>query len=251
VYYGYRYYQPSAGRWVNRDPIEEQGGVNLYAQCRNDSIDNVDVDGGRPWSVNSESSRLGTFALPSGTKPTPPVPSPTTYTIAYKAHPIAKGGQPWTCGEIRFDLSWTKVAPGGAANKGFIMQHMKVEWHIFKKDDKGKFSEVEPMWDKVGQPYTGKKPADFWEIWVWDGTSFDKQSNSGVDNLVWHNYQEFNFGGCCTYGNVTFTGQAAFYLGDPPNYFKTPNQETLAGSLRSSTKLDPPLTPVSVLTTES
>ena len=29
-YYGYRYYSPSLGRWISRDPIEEEGGVNLY-----------------------------------------------------------------------------------------------------------------------------------------------------------------------------------------------------------------------------
>ena len=30
VYYGYRFYNPNMGRWLNRDPIEEQGGHNLY-----------------------------------------------------------------------------------------------------------------------------------------------------------------------------------------------------------------------------
>ena len=30
VYYNYRYYSPELGRWINRDPIEEEGGVNLY-----------------------------------------------------------------------------------------------------------------------------------------------------------------------------------------------------------------------------
>ena len=31
IYYNYRYYSPQLGRWIKRDPIEEQGGVNLYA----------------------------------------------------------------------------------------------------------------------------------------------------------------------------------------------------------------------------
>ena len=30
TYYGYRYYDATAGRWINRDPIEEDGGHNLY-----------------------------------------------------------------------------------------------------------------------------------------------------------------------------------------------------------------------------
>jgi RHS repeat-associated protein len=30
-YYGYRYYNPSTGRWLSRDPIGERGGKNLYA----------------------------------------------------------------------------------------------------------------------------------------------------------------------------------------------------------------------------
>lgn len=30
VYYNYRYYSPVLGRWLSRDPIEEEGGYNLY-----------------------------------------------------------------------------------------------------------------------------------------------------------------------------------------------------------------------------
>jgi RHS repeat-associated protein len=44
-YYGYRYYHPQTGRWINRDPIEENGGLNLYGIVKNNSIDNVDVHG--------------------------------------------------------------------------------------------------------------------------------------------------------------------------------------------------------------
>jgi RHS repeat-associated protein len=37
-YYGYRYYQSQTGRWINRDPIEEAGGLNLYEFVGNDSV---------------------------------------------------------------------------------------------------------------------------------------------------------------------------------------------------------------------
>ena len=35
---GYRYYFPEVGRWGSRDPIEEEGGFNLYVFCLNDGI---------------------------------------------------------------------------------------------------------------------------------------------------------------------------------------------------------------------
>jgi RHS repeat-associated protein len=45
VYYGYRYFSPGLGRWLSRDPIEEQGGLNLYGVVGNDAINQVDVLG--------------------------------------------------------------------------------------------------------------------------------------------------------------------------------------------------------------
>jgi RHS repeat-associated protein len=42
VYYGFRYYWPGAGRWINKDPIEESGGVNLYAMVGNNPYYAVD-----------------------------------------------------------------------------------------------------------------------------------------------------------------------------------------------------------------
>jgi len=38
-------YSPSQGRFTSRDPIEEEGGLNLYAFCENDPINHVDVIG--------------------------------------------------------------------------------------------------------------------------------------------------------------------------------------------------------------
>jgi RHS repeat-associated protein len=34
-YYGYRYYNANLGRWINRDPIEEWGGPNVYGFVKN------------------------------------------------------------------------------------------------------------------------------------------------------------------------------------------------------------------------
>lgn len=40
--YGYRFYHPALMRWLNRDPIEEDGGVNIYAQTHNNLLSYVD-----------------------------------------------------------------------------------------------------------------------------------------------------------------------------------------------------------------
>ncbi|WP_205880821.1 RHS repeat-associated core domain-containing protein, partial [Limisphaera ngatamarikiensis] len=54
--YEYRAYSPALGRWLSRDPIEEQGGANLFAFCVNQSVGATDDLGmqfappGWPWA---------------------------------------------------------------------------------------------------------------------------------------------------------------------------------------------------------
>jgi RHS repeat-associated protein len=40
--YGYRWYDPLTGRWPSRDPIEEEGGMNLYGFVGNDGVNRWD-----------------------------------------------------------------------------------------------------------------------------------------------------------------------------------------------------------------
>jgi RHS repeat-associated protein len=44
-YYGYRFYSADLGRWLNRDPIGESGGLNLYGFVGNRVINNIDSVG--------------------------------------------------------------------------------------------------------------------------------------------------------------------------------------------------------------
>ena len=44
-YYGYRYYSAELGRWINRDPIEERGGLNVYCFIGNNAVNSVDMLG--------------------------------------------------------------------------------------------------------------------------------------------------------------------------------------------------------------
>ena len=45
IYYNYRYYNPADGRWINRDPIAEEGGWNLYGFVGNNSVGSIDRNG--------------------------------------------------------------------------------------------------------------------------------------------------------------------------------------------------------------
>jgi RHS repeat-associated protein len=50
-YYGYRFYAPSLQRWLNRDPLNERGGLNLYCIVGNSPLGVLDSWGLGKWSV--------------------------------------------------------------------------------------------------------------------------------------------------------------------------------------------------------
>jgi len=58
VYYNYRYYAPQLGRWISRDPIEEQGGYNLYAMIGNNPM----------WGWDELGLTIRVYYGPSGAK---------------------------------------------------------------------------------------------------------------------------------------------------------------------------------------
>ena len=65
VEYGYRYYNSVTGRWLNRDPIEEQGGLNLYGMVRNDPVNFWDYLGlltDSPYSSGNVTPEGGNFS---------------------------------------------------------------------------------------------------------------------------------------------------------------------------------------------
>ena len=43
--YAYRVYDPIAGRWTQRDPIDYQDSINLYQFCGNNPVNGTDADG--------------------------------------------------------------------------------------------------------------------------------------------------------------------------------------------------------------
>jgi RHS repeat-associated protein len=66
LYYGYRYYSPSLRRWLTRDPIEEQGGVNLFGFVLNNSLHYFDSDGRGISSLDSTSGATAAAATDFG-----------------------------------------------------------------------------------------------------------------------------------------------------------------------------------------
>ena len=52
MYYNFRYYSLTLGRWLSRDPIEEEGGYNLYGIVNNNIINKYDMYGLKEWKWN-------------------------------------------------------------------------------------------------------------------------------------------------------------------------------------------------------
>jgi RHS repeat-associated protein len=63
-YYGYRYYDPKTGRWPSRDPIGEEGGMNLYGFVGNDGVNRWDYLGQFSLSGLVGASGSGSYYFP-------------------------------------------------------------------------------------------------------------------------------------------------------------------------------------------
>jgi RHS repeat-associated protein len=66
VYYRSRYYDPTLGRFAQRDPIEFQGGLNLYAYAGGNPVNFTDPMGTNPQSPTLPSTDGGTNASGAG-----------------------------------------------------------------------------------------------------------------------------------------------------------------------------------------
>ena len=68
--YKRRFYRPDLGRWLNRDPIEENGGENLYGFCDNNPVLYIDILGESFWGYFSDGVRMlaGTLSFIAGAK---------------------------------------------------------------------------------------------------------------------------------------------------------------------------------------
>jgi RHS repeat-associated protein len=65
-YYGYRFYDPLLQRWLNQDPIEEEGGLNLYSFAQNNPISQMDAYGLQIVDRNAPPNLNRTVPTPGG-----------------------------------------------------------------------------------------------------------------------------------------------------------------------------------------
>jgi hypothetical protein len=61
AYYGYRYYDPKTGRWPSRDPIGEEGGINLYGFVGNNGVNDFDYHGMMSWFNKFINKRIASY----------------------------------------------------------------------------------------------------------------------------------------------------------------------------------------------
>ena len=59
LYYGYRYYNASTGRWLSRDPAERLAASTCIAAVQNSTLNFIDHNGGAPQIAASARTKQG------------------------------------------------------------------------------------------------------------------------------------------------------------------------------------------------
>jgi RHS repeat-associated protein len=115
IYYGYRFYEPQIQRWLSRDPIEEQGGLNLYAYVANNPVSRIDPLGLKAWKCKKPLHALGGTGERSG----PDVPGNPLY---HEYYCVEANGQTTCYGQDRQNGPW---GPGKPSNDSFDPNNCK------------------------------------------------------------------------------------------------------------------------------
>ena len=109
IYYGFRYYNPSLQRWLTKDPMQEDGGINLYTFVANDPVGKSDAFGLAYWVTTRVTDVNATY-------PWPACPSGVAYgeivqqtEYRFEFH----GRYYWATGRIRTVFQFWRCAPCG------------------------------------------------------------------------------------------------------------------------------------------
>lgn len=120
VNYGLRVYLPGLGRFANRDPIAERGGLNLYAFVGNNGVNRWDYLGLRCWikeisgGAYTEQIVIECDETPVNDKPDPLPPIQVVSQIAPDPEIYLRGLPPPPPSDFNFDF--TVGSSGGAAS---------------------------------------------------------------------------------------------------------------------------------------
>jgi len=111
-YYGFRYYNASAGRWLSKDPIGEEGGMNLYGFVGNSPVDRLDYLG-LDYS-KSYSGKIAAF-VGAGAK--------LIYDVTINARDCCKDGKKITNSDMEYKASIQGAAGVGIGFEATIQSY--------------------------------------------------------------------------------------------------------------------------------
>ena len=217
VYYGFRFYSPGMGKWINKDPIEEQGGVNQYGFVLNNPIGSVDPHGQVVFNIISAGvglvTNLGTYlaigAFTGGITPEGAISAAMTGFVTGLLGPLA-------------------LTPVGAAILGalgavtqLIMEHLLkgtlhcVSWGqvIFAAILGALGGRIANKWTKGTRPEV--TPSGFKAEWLASAHNFIKQIDAGF--TLFTNTLKENFGAKSTVLRTFGSGVGNFPNQGSPN----------------------------------
>jgi len=191
------FYDPHIGRWINRDPIGEEAGGNIYAFIDNNPVSFYDDLGNQ--KAPAQNSKVILLAKPFG---------------------VTRTGY---CGDVAFQIWWTFLNAVQNTQGGHVIQDITITWNI--TDCKSNRLDSKSL----GAIWKNKNSVHYWEAWA--VSKYASFSIPKDDNFSW------NDEGAGTKGTVSWKATASFYQGlvTLPKDMTSNNKDTLAGGLRSTT----------------
>lgn len=167
--FGMRYYNPQSGRWLTRDPIGYAGGMNLYAYCDGDPVNNSDPSGlDCGWADG--------FTRDHFNRPVAP-PGPKTVNLAKNAARVARYGWNlwWFRGQVQTGGPWDFKSEGpkrvyvhpeyedfGNYHYGYVGASMYSLELLLAEAGRAQRKDNTTRWPgdpgKIGLPWTGTSP---------------------------------------------------------------------------------------------